>query len=146
MNQIIYRKVTLDLTHKEAFSMFIEKDKLSTWLVKEANVNPVIGGSYELFWDKQNKLQNSTIGCKITAIEENQLLCFEWKGPIQFASFMNEASPLTHVTISFIPAEKQTVIHLVHSGWKDNEEWEEARLWFDQVWKNALTKLKDITA
>lgn len=90
---------------------------------------------------------NSTIGCKITAIEDNKLLCFEWKGPVQFAHFMNTAEPLTHVTVIFIPDcdnDNFTEVHLIDTGWRSDENWEKARLWFDSVWRNALDNLKNI--
>lgn len=109
-----------------------------------AHIEPYVGGKYELFWNADDKESNSTLGCKITAIENNSLLCFEWKGPVQFADFMNTADPLTHVSVVFIPdyEDNSTEIHLIHSGWRSEENWEVARVWFESVWKNAFNSLK----
>lgn len=130
--------------------MFTKNASIQTWLAQIADVEPCVGGKYELFWDADNREINSTIGCKITAIEPDTLLCFEWKGPVQFAHFMNIADPLTHVVVSFSAIcddENATEIHLVHTGWKSDENWEEARAWFEKVWRNALFALsKEIDA
>jgi hypothetical protein len=82
----------------------------------------------------------------VTAIEQDGLLCFEWKGPAQFRHFMNDADPLTHVVVFFVPctdvAGPCTEVRLVHSGWRSSAEWEEARQWFDRSWNVALEQLE----
>lgn len=82
----------------------------------------------------------------MTAIEQDKLICFEWKGPIEFERFMNSADPLTHVSVFFLPCEGKdapcTEVHVIHSGWRDSEEWEEARRWFDRAWREELEELR----
>lgn len=59
---------------------------------------------------------------------------------------MNKAEPLTHVAVLFIPDYENddvTEIHLIHTGWKSDENWEKARTWFETVWINALDNLKN---
>lgn len=34
-------------------------------------------------------------------------------------------------------------IHLIHTGWRSDGNWEKARIWFDSVWRNALDNLKN---
>lgn len=126
--------------------MFTVSQQVQSWLAPSANVEPEEGGSYELFWDLENREQDSTIGCRVTAIEEDRLLSFEWKGPRQFQHFMNDADPLTHVVVSFFPSSAgwagPTEVHLVHSGWRGSPEWEEARRWFERAWSVALEELE----
>lgn len=125
--------------------MFTKNSNIQAWLANETDIEPYAGGNYELFWDVDNKEINSTIGCKITVFETNKLLCFEWKRPEQFSHFMNTADPLTHVTILFIPEnDNVTEIHLIHTGWKSDENWEKARTWFESVWTNALEGLEKV--
>lgn len=145
MNKIIYLKVRLNCSQQQSFEMFINNSNVQTWLAEVADIEPYVGGKYELFWDVNNKKTNSTLGCKITAIENNKLLCFEWKGPVQFTDFMNIADPLTHVSVLFIPDynDNSTEIHLIHTGWGSDENWEKARIWFDSVWEKALNNLKN---
>lgn len=145
MNRIINCKVKLNCSQRQAFELFTKNAYIQTWLAEIADVEPHVGGKYELFWDTDNRQINSTIGCKITVIEPDKLLCFEWKGPAEFASFINDADPLTHVSVFFsalCDGENTTEVYLVHTGWRSDENWDKAREWFERVWENALAGLK----
>ncbi len=146
MNNIITHSARLHCNTHCAFEMFTRNQNLEAWLTDYAEVEPVVGGKYELFWETTNKTYNNTRGCKITAIEPDKYLCFEWKGPGEFEDFMNHADPLTHVTIFFIPCDEVltpcTDVYLVHSGWGSSPEWEKARNYFVQAWDIAFDQLE----
>lgn len=141
MDKIIHLSVILKCSPHKAFEMFTIDEHLEKWLTTSANVEPKIGGRYELFWNPEDKENDSTIGCKVLAISSDRFLSFEWKGPKQFKHFMNNVRPLTNVTVLFIPFQDSTEVHLLHTGWRDTAEWEEARQWFDKTWGNALAEL-----
>jgi len=129
-----------------AFKMFTENNLLESWLTEKADVEPIIKGKYELFWDPSNPKDNSTIGCKVTGIELNKFISFDWKGPVQFKSFMNVADPLTHVIVFFSPNtndKNKTTIHLFHTGWRKDESWQEARNFFEIAWEKTLQELTE---
>lgn len=147
MDKIIHVKVTVPCTKTEAFQRFTVNDMLELWLTEAAEVDPRLGGKYELFWDPENKKSNSTLGCKITAVEEGRMLCFNWKGPDQFAGIMNYSNPLTHVTVFFISRTEKphsADIHLIHTGWSNTKSWDEARLWQETAWNAALDRPKEL--
>jgi len=145
LENIIIIKDELDCTIHSAFEMFTVNEMLEKWLTEKANIEARVGGKYELFWDPSNPEDNSTIGCKITGIELDRFISFEWKGPKQFKDFMNSADPLTHVVI-FLSSKKderdKTNLFLFHSGWRKTQEWQEARNYFDKAWKIAIENLK----
>ena len=143
MDKIIYHTISLGCSPSRAFELFTANKHLAKWLTNAADVEPWIGGKYELFWNPQSRANDSTIGCRILALTPNRLLCFEWKGPKQFKHFMNEVRPLTNVTVFFSPIEEGTEIHLMHTGWRDSAEWEEAREWFDKAWEMSLSELQN---
>jgi uncharacterized protein YndB with AHSA1/START domain len=147
MNKIIVQSARLHCPVERAFAMFIQNDHLQTWLTVIADVEPEVGGKYELFWNPDDPEQNSTLGCKITAIEVDTLLAFEWKGPPQFR-FMNEADPLTHITVFFTPCKEVltpcTDVYLIHTGWHATPEWKEARTYFVRAWGNAFAELETL--
>jgi hypothetical protein len=126
--------------------MFTTSELVQSWLAPSADIEPRVGGKYELFWNLENREENSTRGCKATAMEVDRFLSFEWRGPAQFSHFMNDVDPLTHVVVFFIPssdgAVPRTEVHLVHSGWRSSPEWEEARQWFANAWAVALEELE----
>ena len=146
MENIIHITIELDCEVQKVFNMFTVNKSLENWLTQKADVDPKLGGKYELFWDPTNKEINNTIGCKITGIENGSFISFDWKGPVEFSSFMNNADPLTHVIIFFSPKDNEpnkTIIYLFHTGWRKDAEWVEARTYFENAWKNALQGLKD---
>lgn len=149
MQSIVYVSAVLRCDVKTAFAMFTINDKLQSWLTNAADVEPRVGGKYELFWDPNDRENNSTIGCKITLIEENKVIAFDWKGPPQFKDFMNTAEPLTHVVVFFIPcgdagAGVCTEVHLMHTGWREAPEWQKAKSYFDTAWAIAFKNLEGL--
>lgn len=143
MDKIIYHSIRLNCDSKTAYKMFTVNKHLEKWLTQMADVEPKIGGRYELFWNPKNKIDDSTIGCKILALVPGKLLCFEWKGPKQFQHFMNNVRPLTNVAVFFTSFQSGAEVHILHTGWRDTVEWREARLWFDRTWQTALSELQD---
>ena len=148
MNKILNFSIRLNCDTHQAFELFTTNKHLQSWLTELAEVEPVKGGKYELFWNPSDKENDSTIGCKVTAIEQDKYISFEWKGPPQFKHFMNNADPLTHVVVVFIPCFSDstpcTDVLLIHSGWRNSPEWEEARLYFERAWGGALRNLEKL--
>jgi uncharacterized protein YndB with AHSA1/START domain len=146
MDPIIVQTATLNTTPDKAFRMFTENELLENWLTVKADVEPEPGGKYELFWEPGDPENNSTIGCKVLAVDNPGFINFEWKGPKQFKHFMNDVQPLTNVTVTFIPLENETRVKvtLIHTGWRDSAEWEEARQYFINAWNGAFRKLEEM--
>lgn len=84
MDKVLHHTVRLDCDARRAFEMFTINELLQSWLAPLAEVEPVAGGKYELFWDPMDRENDSTIGCRVSAIEPNKFLSFEWKGPVQY--------------------------------------------------------------
>ncbi|MEM8895861.1 MAG: SRPBCC domain-containing protein [Bacteroidota bacterium] len=138
---IVVESLEVNLSSSEAFDYFTINSKLEQWLTAKANVNPTIGGTYELFWEPDDPENNSTIGCKILALDAPHYLNFEWKGPKQYKAFMNQADPLTNVTVTFSPIADGTKITLIHTGWRNSADWEGARMYFANAWSGAFKQL-----
>lgn len=146
MDKIIHLTAQLPCDAARAFDLFSNSQALTQWLALTADVEPTLGGRYELFWQPGERENNSTIGCTITALHHPSLLSFEWKSPVQFKHFANTADPLTHVVVSFYPNEQGVLVNLIHSGWRTTPEWEEARLWQEAAWKIGFARLEGLFA
>jgi uncharacterized protein YndB with AHSA1/START domain len=144
IDRVIYLTVFVPKTPAQAYAYFTENQLLQSWLTAVAEVEPKVGGKFELFWQPDDRENNSTIGCRIAAITPGQFLCFQWRSPKQFKAFANAADPLTHVAVAFIPEASGTRVHLVHSGWRSTADWEEARLWQEKAWMAALKDLEEL--
>ncbi len=142
MDNIIVETVVLNCLKGKAFEMFTSNKGLESWLTVKADVQPQPGGKYELFWEPADPQNNSTIGCKVLAIDKPNFLNFEWKGPKQYKHFMNNAMPLTNVTVIFTALGDRTRVSLIHTGWRDTKDWEEARRYFIKAWKGGFSQLE----
>ena len=146
MDRVLHHSARLRCGPARAFEMFTLNKHVQSWLTSVADVEPVVGGNYELFWDPENREVNSTLGCRVTAVETGEFIAFEWKGPVQFRAFMNDVDPLTHVVVLFALSDAGgdtwTDVHLIHSGWRSGVEWQEAADYFEKAWSHALADLE----
>jgi len=68
-------------------------------------------------------------------------LNFEWKGPKIYKHFMNNVRPLTNVTVLFNSKNDNTKVTIIHTGWRDMENWEQARQYFVNAWEGVFKQL-----
>ena len=69
MDKIILLYAQLNCITHQAFEMFTSNELLESWLVNVADIQAFVGGKFELFWEPSDRENNSTIGCKVTALE-----------------------------------------------------------------------------
>lgn len=146
-DKIINLNVTLNCTIDSAFHYFVDNNLLTKWLTNKADVEIKEGGKYELFWTPQDSdlTNNSTYGCKILAIERPYYLNVEWRGNADQKEFMNNVRPLTNVTILFTQINNQkTQVTLIHTGWRQEDNWEAARQYFIKAWAGAFKQLEEL--
>jgi len=145
MEKVQHHTVTVNCDPHKAFELFTRNEHLEKWLTVEADVEPKAGGKYELFWNPSDKENDSTIGCRVTTFLQDRLLGFDWKGPLEYKDVMNDADPLTLVSVFFLPVEAEdglrTVVHLIHSGWRSAPEWEDPWKYFDNAWALCFKRL-----
>ncbi|MCK8059918.1 MULTISPECIES: SRPBCC domain-containing protein [unclassified Fusibacter] len=142
MTSVIHLAFDIPLAADICFQYFTEEHLIKSWLAEDAHIVPHEGGAYELYWNLEDRAVDNTKGCVITGYCLNRMLGFTWKGPQRFSHFMNHHDPLTHVSISFFSTtDKHTQVHLVHSGWPQREDWQEAKEWFEDTWKKAIENL-----
>ncbi|MBC7543555.1 MAG: SRPBCC domain-containing protein [Candidatus Sericytochromatia bacterium] len=138
-NAPIKLKVQLPLPAMAIWQMWTNPEQVVTWLAATANIEPRQGGRYELFWDEAPE-HNSTLGCRITALEPYSRMAFTWRGPEHLEALMPAGS--TAVELRFTGDHQSAALYLHHTGWGEGADWTEAREWQLEAWKNALGGLK----
>jgi uncharacterized protein YndB with AHSA1/START domain len=134
-------QIVIENPVEQVYNAWLKPALLEAWLTQKAKVEPTVGGAYELFWDPENPDQDSTRGCRITDLVTNREISFNWKGPKQFAELMGDR---TQVFIRMEPREGGTLLRFIHTGWGNGPQWEEARQWQAEVWREAIENLKNM--
>lgn len=141
MNELKFKE-TFPASVQTLWREWTDQTKITKWFSAEAKIEPHQGGAYELFFDPSNHESMSTKGCKITAIKPGSQLAFQWKGPDQYAHFMN-TPPQTHVEVNFTPKKQETELTIKHTGWKEGDQWQEAKEWHNKAWQGVVAALKE---
>lgn len=138
----IFIKIKLDTDIETLWSAWTEESKITKWFSPHANIEPHVGGAFELFFDPENHDRMSTKGCKIIEIEPPRFLHFQWKGPDQFSNIMNNP-PQTSVKLTLEPENSDVLQTIEHTGWKVSENWCQAKVWHIKAWRGVLTDLQE---
>lgn len=126
---------------ENVFEAWVNPDLLERWLTRSAHVERNVGGLYELYWEPERPEVNSTQGCRITELVPNSELSFNWKGPEEFAEVMGDK---THVFVRLEKCDEGTLLRFIHTGWGSGAQWEAARKWQAEAWKEAIENLKNM--
>lgn len=118
-------------------------ERARQWFAPEVNIDPRVGGAFELFFNPANKEQMNTKGCQFTSLKPMDQLTFTWKGPDDFSELMNHTDTLTSVNVRFIETgDKTTKVAIEHMGWGTGEDWDRAYRWHEMAWGQVLNSLK----
>jgi uncharacterized protein YndB with AHSA1/START domain len=130
---------------ERVWQALVDPAQAGTWFAAKANIDPELGGAYELFWRPGTPESQSTIGCRITAIAPCRYLAFTWRGPDELGALMNEGDPPpppTHVTITVSPSAAGADLRVRHVGFGDGEGWSGAVAWHHRAWTAVLDNLE----
>ena len=141
MNELKF-EIILNASLEEVWNAWTDDSLIVKWFSPGANIEPRLGGAYELYFDPNDHNHMSTIGCTITEYEPMNHLSFTWKGPDQYAEIMNNPDNLTHVKVTFSWEGERTTIALIHEYWGESDKWAEAKEWHRNAWDGVFKALK----
>ena len=135
--------ITTQQSREDAFSFWVDKDKLKKWLISDVDKSSIQPRKKGKYWLYINDTHN-TNECTIQTIYPNQDIEFTWKGPKEFEDFLNYRGELTIVKVNFEKIDDKTKISLQHYGWRSSEDYQNARKWHISFWENKLEKLSHV--
>ncbi|MFU1795446.1 SRPBCC family protein [Paenibacillus azoreducens] len=139
----IKQEIHIDASPHTVWNAWTNPDLITVWFAPAARVEPVVGGRFELYFDPADPKRMNTAGCRIIAMNAPNQFAFEWKGPDPFADVMNIPGQLTWVEIMLKPCAGDTTrLQMKHSGWGASSDWQEAKAWHVEAWKQVLGSLK----
>jgi len=141
MKAIETRK-TLNAAPRKIWEIWTTEEGVKSFLVKEAKIQPWVGGPYELYFgtDDEPGRQGSE-GCKIVCFEPETTLSFTWNAPPHFPTLRHQH---TLVTLHFqASGDGKTDLELNHTGWGRGEEWDRLFDYFKDAWGYVLDALEE---
>lgn len=117
-------------------------DRITKWFAPVANIEPRVGGAFELFFNPSDREHDCTVGCTFTVVEPMSRLGFTWKGPKHLSAIMNKPDHLTSVIVTLEPVDGGTQVTVEHTGWGEGEAWSDAHAWHVMAWDQVLPSLK----
>ncbi len=76
-------EIEIQSSIEKIWNAWTSKAEAEKWLSPRANIEFVVGGKYEFFWNENPKI-DSTLGCKIKTIFPAKYLQFEWQCKTEF--------------------------------------------------------------
>lgn len=123
---------------REVWHAWTDSDTITEWFSPHANIEPRLGGAFELFFDPANHEHQCTKGCMITRFEPHTRLSFSWRGPDELHHVMDPDNPQTHVHVSLKEKGAVTKVTIIHDGWGTGDDWKEAKTWHRRAWMQVL--------
>ena len=124
-SKVIRKETITSATLEDAWKAWTTVEGVTSFFVPKANIEPVVGGRYELFSSlKAPKGFQGTEGCKVLRFEPLKHLLFDFIAPPQFP---NVRRLRTRVDVMFDQVVKGGIVKLdlVHSCFLEGEEWDE---------------------
>src|SRR5260370_20855511 len=115
-SNVIRKETITTAALEDAWKSWTTVEGVTSFFVPKANIEPVVGGRYELFSSlKAPRGFQGTEGCKVFALEPLQRLAFDFIAPPQFPHVRRLR---TRVDVTFRGVAKGGVVNmdLVHSG------------------------------
>lgn len=116
---------------------------IKKFFAPHSKIDLTINGKFELSFDSQSYESRfkSSIGMKILSFVPDKMLSFEWNNPKDLKSILEDK---TWVTIFLDEVTNlQTKIKLIHIGWEEGKDWDEAYNYFVRFWDIILFRLQD---
>jgi uncharacterized protein YndB with AHSA1/START domain len=133
-------QVTIPLPTTMIHRAFVDSDILDQWMCEEAEVEPRVGGKYEVAFDDPPGYRSRGV---IDTLTPDVDVGFTWQGPAYFERLMNTPTLRTRVYVRLQESPEGIDVTLEHQGWVSGPEWEEARSWHFRLWDERLRRLKE---
>ncbi|HWR82576.1 MAG TPA: SRPBCC domain-containing protein [Candidatus Deferrimicrobium sp.] len=139
--RVIYKQVVVKTNVTSVWRAWTTREGIKSFFAPDCRIELKVSGAYEMYFDltAAARLRGGE-GCRIQAIQPQKMLSFTWNAP----PHLPEArSQFTSVVIRLQPlSDSATQVTLIHSGWGDGGEWDQAFEYFTRAWGVVLYRLQ----
>lgn len=134
---IIRGEVVVDATLDEVWEALTTEAGIRSFFAPAGNVDLRVDGPYEILFDPDAPPgERGAEGMRVLAFQPKTMLAFTWNAPPHLPEVRGQ---LTHVLIRLRRREDgRTQVTLVHSGWGEGGQWDEAFAYFERAWGDIV--------
>ena len=122
---------TLAASPERVFRALTDADELSRWWTTTAESDPRTGGTFSYGFGFEDAARNHTYAGNYHEVSPGEFVSYPWQG----------ALGETTVDVRLRPAGSGTELTLVHRGWGEGADWDEAVSLHQQGWGFFLDNL-----
>jgi uncharacterized protein YndB with AHSA1/START domain len=125
---------TVDAPPEAVFRALTDPQELSRWWTTSAESDPRTGGSFSYAFEFEDASRDHTYRGEYDEVRANEVVAYPWEAGVG----------QTRVACRLRPADGGTELTLVHSGWPDGAEGDEAAGMHRQGWTFFLDNLVSV--
>jgi uncharacterized protein YndB with AHSA1/START domain len=138
MRDLSYQLV-LPAQRERVWWAWTTEEGLAGWLCQRAEVEPFVGGQYELHLDVGDPgPREPELRCQVLSIDHPRLLHLLWRGPDE----IEPEAGATEVRVRLFPTLDGTRLEITHACTEPDPGWEEARAALERMWIDSLERLQ----
>ena len=141
-DRAIRGEVIVEASLDEVWTAWTTPEGIKSFFAPDCHMELRVDGPYEMFFDPGAEPgQRVGEGVRFLAIQPQRMLSFTWNAPPHLAEVRRQR---THVVIRFFEQDTgRTRVTLLHDGWGQGGEWDEAYQYFVGAWlKVVLPRLQ----
>jgi uncharacterized protein YndB with AHSA1/START domain len=142
-DRAVVKEIVVPAPRADVWKAWTTVEGVTSFFAPAAKIELRPGGAYEMYFAPAAEPgSRGSDGCKVLEIVPLQRFVFSWNAPPQLPA-VRSTGDSTRVVLEFSEAEPgRTRVRLTHTGWREGEEWEKARAYFDRVWPLVLAELE----
>ena len=135
------KEVIIDATIDQAWDAWTTRAGITSFFAPDAKIEPQVGGAFAIYINPLAEPgMRGADDMHFMALQPKKMISFDWNAP---PSLPMARAQRTFVIVRFEAVnDRQTLVHMHHTGWGDGGEWDQAYQYFDKAWSNVLANLK----
>jgi uncharacterized protein YndB with AHSA1/START domain len=141
-DRVIQGEVTVNAGVDAVWDAWTTPDGVVSFFAPACNIDLRVDGPYEILFDADAEPgSRGADGVRILAIQPKRMLGFTWNAPLHLPEVRKQ---WTHVVIRLFPlGPERTRVTILHDGWGEGGEWDQAFEYFKRAWlKVVLPRLE----
>lgn len=141
MNKSIKIQIKVPASVEFVWEAWTTEEGAKSFFAPNCKIDLRPGGAYEMYFNLEAPPgEQGGEGMIILAVQPERTLSFTWNAP---PNLPNVRGQMTHVTITLKEAGDQTQVSLIHDGWGEGGQWDQAFDYFTRAWGEiVLPRLK----